>query len=103
MSFEHRYHRSASHSYRLDEWYLKWQAWHVKHNPSKAMMLTGDRNVRRIGALALLPIATFCGFGFLASFEGSTSYFLAFRVGYAVIGIGFLLLSGGLLFKRTQA
>ena len=43
-----------------------------------------------VGALVLLAIAAFCLFGFAASFEGRSGLFLAFRIGYAVIGLGCL-------------
>jgi len=45
-----------------------------------------------IGTLALLPIAAFCLFGFAATFEPTSTpgVFLAFRIGYAVIGLGCL-------------
>jgi uncharacterized membrane protein YuzA (DUF378 family) len=41
-----------------------------------------------IGALALLSITAFCLFGFAATFEPTSQpgVFLAFRIGYAVIG-----------------
>ena len=43
-----------------------------------------------IGCVVLLPIAAFCTFGFLATFEPSDTpvVFLAFRIGYAVFGFG---------------
>ena len=46
-----------------------------------------------IGSLILLPIAAFCVFGFMATFEPTdrTVEFMAFRIGYAVIGIGCLV------------
>lgn len=42
-----------------------------------------------IGSLLLLAVAAFCIFGFLATFEpsGSPGTFMAFRVGYAVVGL----------------
>ena len=45
-----------------------------------------------IGSLILLPVAAFCLFGFAATFEPTdrTVEFMAFRVGYAVIGLGCL-------------
>jgi len=48
-----------------------------------------------IGCLILLPIAAFCVFGFMATFEPTdrTIEFMAFRVGYAVISVG--CLAGG--------
>mgnify|MGYP001432789228 CR=1 FL=1 len=43
-------------------------------------------------SLVLLVVAAFCLFGYAASFEstGRPGLFLAFRVGYAVIGLGSL-------------
>ena len=36
----------------------------------------------RVGlAVLTLPVILFCGFGFLASFEGSDPSFIAFRIG----------------------
>lgn len=45
-----------------------------------------------IGSLILLPIAAFCVFGFMATFEPTDrpGVFMAFRVGYTVIGLGCL-------------
>lgn len=43
-------------------------------------------------SLLLLAVAAFCLFGFLATFEPTDrpSQFLAFRVGYGVVGVGCL-------------
>jgi hypothetical protein len=41
-------------------------------------------------------IASFCAFGFLASFE-PTDNAMVFRIGYAVMGISCLAGSGGLI------
>jgi len=40
-------------------------------------------------SLLLLAVAAFCGFGFLATFEptDNVTQFMAFRIGYAVIGV----------------
>lgn len=45
--------------------------------------------VATIGSLLLLPIAAFCVFGFMATFEPTdrTVEFMAFRMGYAAIGL----------------
>jgi len=45
-----------------------------------------------IGSLILLPVVAFCLFGFAATFEPTdrTVEFMAFRTGYAVIGLGCL-------------
>lgn len=42
------------------------------------------------GSLLLLAIAAFCIFGFMATFE-PTDNALAFRIGYAVVGVGCLV------------
>ncbi|WDI39866.1 hypothetical protein [Bremerella sp. P1] len=44
-------------------------------------------------SLFLLAVAAFCLFGFLATFEPTdkTTQFMAFRVGYALVGVGSLL------------
>ncbi|MEE3372740.1 MAG: hypothetical protein VX346_25620 [Planctomycetota bacterium] len=49
-----------------------------------------------VSSLILVFTAAFCVFGFLATFEptGSPGTFLAFRIGYAVVGFGCL---GGLV------
>jgi hypothetical protein len=46
-----------------------------------------------LGSLLLFTIAAFCAFGFLATFEPTdrTTEFLAFRIGYAVVGIACLI------------
>ena len=45
-----------------------------------------------LGSVFLLPIAAFCLFGFAATFEPTDrpGVFWAFRIGYAVVGIGCL-------------
>jgi len=45
-----------------------------------------------IGSVLLLGVAAFCVFGFLASFEPTDKpgVFLAFRIGYAIIGLSCL-------------
>jgi hypothetical protein len=45
-----------------------------------------------IGIVMLLAVAAFCVFGFMATFEPTdrTVEFMAFRIGYAVIGLGCL-------------
>lgn len=42
------------------------------------------------GSLLLLAVAAFCVFGFLATFEPTNNpgQFLAFRIGYALVGLG---------------
>lgn len=55
-------------------------------------------------SLLLLSVVAFCVFGFLATFEPTdrTAEFLAFRIGYAVIGIGCLVGVGMLLVKAIR-
>ena len=57
-----------------------------------------------IASLFLLAIAAFCVFGFMATFEPTdrTTEFLAFRIGYAVVGVGCLLGVGALLVKAMS-
>jgi hypothetical protein len=42
-----------------------------------------------LGSLVLLAVAAFCPFGFLATFEPTDKavQFMAFRIGYAVVGL----------------
>ena len=46
--------------------------------------------VALLGSLLLLAVAAFCLFGFLATFEPTdkVTQFMAFRIGYTVIGLG---------------
>ena len=46
-----------------------------------------------VASLVLLATAAFCVFGFLATFEPTDNpgMFLAFRIGYAVVGIACLV------------
>lgn len=46
-----------------------------------------------LGSLFLLAIAAFCAFGFMATFEPTarSAEFLAFRIGYAVVGVACLV------------
>ena len=52
-----------------------------------------------IGSLLLLGVAAFCVFGFLATFEptNNPAQFMAFRIGYSVIGLGCLVGMGFLI------
>jgi len=45
------------------------------------------------GSLVLLAVAAFCVFGFLATFEPTdrAAWSVAFRIGYAAVGIGCLV------------
>jgi hypothetical protein len=49
-----------------------------------------------LGSPLLLAVAAFCVFGFLATFE-PTDNAIAFRIGYAVIGVGCLVGVGFLI------
>ena len=53
---------------------------------------------RILGALALLPPAAFCGFGFLASFEPGTPVVMKFA--YAATGLACLALAVWLIGKK---
>ncbi len=57
-----------------------------------------------LGSVFLLAVAAFCVFGFMATFEPTdrTTEFLAFRIGYAVIGVGCLVAVGVLLMKAMS-
>ena len=46
-----------------------------------------------LGSVPLLAVAAFCVFGFLATFEPTNNpgQFMAFRIGYSVIGLGCLV------------
>ena len=46
-----------------------------------------------LGSVPLLALAAFCVFGFLATFEPTNNpgQFMAFRIGYSVIGLGCLV------------
>ncbi len=57
-----------------------------------------------LGSLLLLAVAAFCGFGFLATFEptDNVTQFMAFRIGYLVIGIGCLVGVGFLMAKGLR-
>ncbi|QEF97923.1 hypothetical protein Mal15_19690 [Stieleria maiorica] len=56
------------------------------------------------GVIALLAVAAFCGFGFLATFEptDNVSQFLAFRIGYAVIALGSMVGVGLLIVDAVR-
>lgn len=55
-----------------------------------------------IGSLLLLAVAAFCVFGFLATFEPTNNpgQFMAFRIGYSVIGLGCI---AGVIFLIVNA
>lgn len=55
-------------------------------------------------SLFLLPVAAFCAFGFLATFEpaSSTTRFMAFRIGYAVAGMSCLIGTGFGFFRASR-
>lgn len=54
-----------------------------------------------LGSLVLLAVASFCVFGFLATFE-PTSNALAFRIGYTVVGLGCLIGAGFLIANSVR-
>jgi len=56
------------------------------------------------GTLLLLAVAAFCVFGFLATFEpkSNTTQFIAFRIGYSVIGLGCLVGVGFLITSAVR-
>lgn len=61
-----------------------------------------------VGSLLLLALAAFCVFGFMATFEPTDQpeIFMAFRVGYAVVGIGSLVGMAVLLrnsFRKSES
>jgi len=55
---------------------------------------------RAISAGLLIALALFCVYGFVASFEPGPAGRLMFKIGYAVLGLGFLASSAWLLLKR---
>lgn len=58
--------------------------------------ILGNRALRVLAGLFLVPLVLFCGFGFLASFEGADASFIAFRIGYAAAG-SLLAIGAGVL------
>jgi hypothetical protein len=57
-----------------------------------------------LGSILLLAVAAFCVFGFLATFEptDNETQFMAFRIGYAVVGVGCLIGIGFLISKALR-
>ena len=57
-----------------------------------------------IGSLLLLGVAAFCVFGFLATFEPTNNpgQFMAFRIGYSVVGVGCLVGIGFLIVNALR-
>ena len=57
-----------------------------------------------VGSILLLAIVAFCLFGFLATFETTDrpGMFVAFRVGYAVVGISCLVGTIALILKGVR-
>jgi hypothetical protein len=57
-----------------------------------------------LASMFLFAVAAFCVFGFLAAFEPTdrTAEFLAFRIGYAAVGVGCLIGLGVLLVKAMS-
>ena len=52
-----------------------------------------------LGSLLLLAVAAFCVFGFMATFEPTdkTTQFMAFRIGYVVVGVACIIGMGILI------
>lgn len=57
-----------------------------------------------LGSIFLLAVAAFCGFGFMATFEptDNDAQFMAFRIAYAIIGIGCLVGTSSLIAKIVR-
>ena len=57
-----------------------------------------------VGSILLLAVASFCLFGFLATFEPTDTpgMFWAFRIGYAVVGIGCVVGAIALIVKGVR-
>ena len=57
-----------------------------------------------LASLFLLAIAAFCVFGFMATFEPTdrTVQFMAFRIGYAMVGVSCLVGAGLLLVNALR-
>lgn len=57
-----------------------------------------------IGSFLLLAVAGFCVFGFLATFEPTNNpgQFMAFRIGYAAVGLGCLFGLGFLIVNSLR-
>ena len=58
-----------------------------------------------VAVVLLLPIAAFCVFGFMATFEPTDrpEVFMAFRIGYGVVGIGSLVTVVALLASAIRS
>ena len=57
-----------------------------------------------LGSILLLAVSAFCGFGFLATFEptDNVTQFMAFRIGYGLIGLACLMGVGFLIAKALR-
>ncbi len=57
-----------------------------------------------VGSLLLLAAAAFCVFGLMATFEPTdkATQFMAFRIGYAVVGLGCLVGVGFLIVNAVR-
>ena len=55
-------------------------------------------------SLLLMAVAAFCVFGFLATFEptDNAAQFMAFRIGYSVIGLGCVVGVGFLMVNALR-
>ena len=56
-----------------------------------------------IALVICLAVATFCLFGFLATFEPGAANVIVFRIGYVVIGIGCLVAAAWPFILRKDA
>jgi hypothetical protein len=61
------------------------------------------RILRLLYALLLLGVALFAVFGFLATFEPSEQSMLPWRIGYAAVGVGAVIVALWLLMPRRGA
>ena len=57
--------------------------------------------VKLLAALALVAVAAFCGFGFLATFEPGPNV-VAWRIGYSLVGLSCLAATTLLLLARAR-
>ncbi len=75
---------------------------------SEAPWNEGDQIMKRFGAMIgsvlLMAVAACCVFGFLATFEptDNSAQFMAFRIGYAAVGVGCTLGMGFLIANAVR-
>lgn len=60
------------------------------------------RILRLLYAVLLLAVALFAVFGFLATFEPSDQSVLPWRIGYAAVGVGAVIVAIWLLMPRRR-